>query len=347
MIGVPAIAMAKLGLSIAIRYAHTRRQFGLPGQEEELIINYKSHTRRLVPALATCYANNCFSNYCKQLYAKRTQDSIQELHILVACFKITSSWDTANILQTCRECCGGQGYLSKNLIPSLRADIDAFVTIDGDNTMLLQQISRYLLQKFQKQMGRSQMTMISQFAKQTLWAAGISSFFSTSSTDSYSIRSAEFQLNIFRWREERLLFTLAQRLQKKVKSASSPLQAWNDVLDHANELSHAFMQRVMLEAFIFSIAEITSGKASDPTISVLASLRSLYALSLVHSDPWFLRSGTITHQQHKIVRNEINALCSELKPHLLTLVEAFQVPDYILKETIGGNWLALNAKPKL
>eukprot|EP01099_Mayorella_cantabrigiensis_P003853 TRINITY_DN2897_c0_g1_i1.p1 TRINITY_DN2897_c0_g1~~TRINITY_DN2897_c0_g1_i1.p1 ORF type:complete len:223 (-),score=51.26 TRINITY_DN2897_c0_g1_i1:181-849(-) len=209
--------------------------------------------------------------------------------------------------------------------------------------------AEYGLRKFQKEMSRSQVTMLSKFAKHALWASGISSYFSsTSSTDTYSLRSAEFQLNVFRWREERLLYTLTQRLQKKVKSASSPLQAWNDVLDHANELSHAFMQRVMLEAFVYSIAELTTGRAavSDTGVTVLAGIRALYALDLIHKDPWFLTSGTLSSQQVQIIRDEINVLCSELKPHLLNLVDAFHLPEYVLRETIAGSWVNLNSRPK-
>lgn len=353
MIGVPAVAMSKVGLTIAVKYAHTRRQFG-SGDKEELIINYKSHQRRLIPALAKCYALNCFSNTCKQLYATRTQETIQHLHILVAAYKISTSWDSADILQTCRECCGGQGYLSRNIISGLRQDIDAFVTIDGDNTMLLQQISRYLLTKFQKEMTASKLNFIRFASKHQFWTYGITTFFNPSSSDNYTLRSAEFQLSVFRWREERLLFSLVNRLKAKVKNVS-PLQAWNELLDHSNQLAHAFIERVILESFVYSISELTSSKSgldsnlrssvSDSTITVLANLRSLYALEIIQNDPWFLTDKSLTSQQFKAVRSEVGFLCDELKPHLVSLVDSFGIPDYILNGTIAGDWLKNNSKP--
>jgi hypothetical protein len=40
----------------------------------------------------------------------------------------------------------------RNIIAGFKADIDSFVTIDGDNTVLLQQISRHCLNVLKKQM---------------------------------------------------------------------------------------------------------------------------------------------------------------------------------------------------
>ena len=51
LIGQGAIDAAKIGVTIAIRYACARPQFG-----EKNIMEYLTHQRRLLPALATTYA---------------------------------------------------------------------------------------------------------------------------------------------------------------------------------------------------------------------------------------------------------------------------------------------------
>jgi acyl-CoA oxidase len=57
-IGIPrsALAAAKSGLTIAIKYSDQRRQFGPEGGLEVPILNYRIHQRRLLPLLAKTYA---------------------------------------------------------------------------------------------------------------------------------------------------------------------------------------------------------------------------------------------------------------------------------------------------
>src|SRR3954465_1163931 len=53
-----ALSATKSALTIAIRYALHRRQFGVPGEEgdEVLLLDYRAHQRRLMPLLAKTYA---------------------------------------------------------------------------------------------------------------------------------------------------------------------------------------------------------------------------------------------------------------------------------------------------
>src|SRR5918992_5751597 len=51
------IGAAKVALTMAVRHAAERRQFGPPGgAEEAVLLDYRLHQRRLLPALATTYA---------------------------------------------------------------------------------------------------------------------------------------------------------------------------------------------------------------------------------------------------------------------------------------------------
>ncbi len=51
-----SISAAKNALTIATRYGLRRRQFGPPGEDEVVILDYRTHQRRLMPLLARTYA---------------------------------------------------------------------------------------------------------------------------------------------------------------------------------------------------------------------------------------------------------------------------------------------------
>ena len=67
----------------------------------------------------------------------RRERDRRELETLAAGMKATSSWHATETIQTCRECCGGAGYMADNRFAALKADTDIFTTFEGDNTVLM------------------------------------------------------------------------------------------------------------------------------------------------------------------------------------------------------------------
>uniref|UniRef100_A0A8C9EJG5 Acyl-coenzyme A oxidase n=1 Tax=Pavo cristatus TaxID=9049 RepID=A0A8C9EJG5_PAVCR len=147
----------KLALSIAIRFSATRHQFGPTDEEEIPVIEYQTQQWRLLPYLAAAYALDYFSKslfenfvefYAGLLTKQRSQrqaDLGREIHALSAASKPLSSWTAQQAAQECREACGGHGYLAMNRLGEIRNDNDPNCTYEGDNNVLLQQTSNYLM----------------------------------------------------------------------------------------------------------------------------------------------------------------------------------------------------------
>src|SRR6476646_1085980 len=147
-----SINATKVALDIAIRRALERRQFGPPGEPEAVLMDYRTHQRRLLPALATTYALHFAQDRLRtrlhEAFHSRAQDDDRrrrELETFAAGLKAVATWHATDTIQACREACGGAGYLKAGRFAALKADTDVFTTFEGDNTVLLQLCAKNLL----------------------------------------------------------------------------------------------------------------------------------------------------------------------------------------------------------
>ncbi|XP_050345374.1 peroxisomal acyl-coenzyme A oxidase 3-like [Nymphalis io] len=141
---------------IAIRYSAVRKQFGPQDAAEETpVLEYQQQQTRLLPYLATTFALRIFCTWFSQLHVSITIDSFLgragpaargvELHALSASAKPLCAWAARDAIQVAREACGGHGYLRAAGLGDLRNDNDANCTYEGENSLLLQQSSNWLL----------------------------------------------------------------------------------------------------------------------------------------------------------------------------------------------------------
>ncbi|TSL40971.1 Epididymis-specific alpha-mannosidase [Bagarius yarrelli] len=158
-----AVVNLKLALTIATRFSATRRQFGPKDDEEIPVLEYQLQQWRLIPYLAAVYALDLFT---KSLYRNFVEFQIglimknstdrqaelgKEIHAISCSSKPLGSWTAQRGIQECREACGGHGYLAMNRLGDIRDDNDPNCTYEGDNNVLLQQTSNYLLSLLQHQ----------------------------------------------------------------------------------------------------------------------------------------------------------------------------------------------------
>lgn len=334
-IAVSAIYQSKIGLAIAIRYALTRRAFNLQTDEPEvLLLDYPSHQRRLLPLLAKTYAMSCAANDLKRIYWKRTPSDSKTIHVLSSGYKAMFTWHNMNTLQECREACGGQGLKTENRIGNLLGEYDVQSTFEGDNNVLMQQVSKALLgeyyathkkQKPFKGLGLEHMNNTCPVIPAVL--------------DSFTLRSLRFQLDIFHLRERDLLERLAVEISQVVSQGKSTTIAFTMSYKLAEDLGRAFSQRAVLDSII-SAEEIFS--PADSIKDVLGLLRTLYVLVNLEEDISFLRYGYLTPRQSQVIQKEVGDLCKELRPHALALVNSFGIPQPYLSP-IAFDWVEANS----
>ena len=248
-----------------MRYGARRRQFGPGGEAETVLLDYLTHQRRLLPRLATTYALNFALHHLAEQYAESTDDDRREVEAMAAGLKAYATWHATDTIQTCRETCGGQGYLAANRFAALKADSDVFTTFEGDNTVLMLLVAKGLLTGYRRQFGEMKLLGLVRFlAAQAATAVTELNPIVTRMTDEEHLRDREFQLGAMRWREEHLLGTLARRLKKRIDAGQDAFDALIEVQDHAVELARAHSERVVLERF----AEVVDSTA-DPDLEAI------------------------------------------------------------------------------
>jgi acyl-CoA oxidase len=348
----------KVALAIAIRYGDVRRQFVGPASDDEIVVlDYLAHQRKLLPALAKTYALHFaqteliagLHKTTPDLDADTADDGVpdedperRELETRAAGIKAIATWHAVSTIQACREACGGAGYLTENRLPALRADTDVFTTFEGDNTVLLQLVAKELLTGYRDTFGELDMLGTARFvADQAIETVaervGARRLLqrlrdvAPTTTEDGSILDHDWQLDMIDWRAKHVLETLAKRL-RKASDADDPFEVFNAAQDHMLFAARAHIDAVLLGSFVTAIDAVPPGPAHD----VLVSLCDLFVLSTIEADRgWFQEHGRLTAQRSKSVVAAVNELCGTLRPHALTLIEGFGIPEQAIAAPIA------------
>jgi acyl-CoA oxidase len=338
-----SVSAAKVGLTVAVRYSEGRRQFGPEDGPEVPILDYPVHQRLLLPRVAITYAlhfavRRLAEQYDDELRRQRDEedgpgDRVREIEAGAAGLKALASWHCQESLQCAREAMGGRGYHAANRIGRLRADTDIFTTFEGANTVLLQLVAKSLLTRFREEMGDLHfMGMIRYLADRAGTRLARRNPVATRRTDPEHLRDPDFHRVAFEYREERLVESAARRLKHRLDDGMEPFQAFNECQHHLEALGRAHTERLMLDAFHEAVARAPTPGASES----LRELASLYALSVLERDrAWYLEAGSMEPPKSRAIRAQVEALCGEIRPFAVDLVDAWGIPDEVLNARDG------------
>ena len=341
-VGGSARATAEVALTIAGRYALQRRQFGPNPESEILLADYRVHQRRLLPLIARTYAYRFAQN---QLVARMHRLQVadepdpqhqRELESRAAGLKVVQTWHASRAIQEAREMCGGAGYMAANRLTTMRGDVDVFTTFEGDNHVLLQLVAKELLTSYASEIGGLDPIGLVRFAAATVTdvvkeRTAASQLIQRlidarpGGGDEHDLLDRGTQLNLFEDREEHVIETAARRLRRAADADDDEAFAiFNSAQDHVIRCAKVHIDRVVLEAFTAGIARCENEEAAD----LLRDVCTLYALSTIEDDlAWFMGHNRMSDQRAKVVTTEVNDMLEKLRPHLLTLIEGFGVPE--------------------
>ena len=351
----------KLALDIAVRYSLARKQFHGSDGEETTLLDYGRHQRRLIPLIALTYAQIfTHQEMLNQYHAvftgeNDTDESRSDLETVSAAAKALSSWYSLNTVQECREACGGQGFMAEHRLTGLRADLDVYVTFEGDNNVMLQLVAKRLLGDYAKafkspDFGTLAQYVAGQFGEATINRGGlrglaqnIVDFGSTARSVGY-VKDEEHQHQLLTDRVHTMVANIANKLKAAGSDKAKQAELFNR---HQNDLikaAKAHAELIMWEAFTSALKTI---KDAD-SLKILTWLRDLYGFTLLEDNlDWYLINGRLSAARAEAITEYIDTrLLPRLKPHAESLVDAFELSPGLVRTTLAQDEAARQASRK-
>lgn len=330
--------------TIAIRYSAVREQGFISNaanishlSPERQIIDQKIQQYRLFKQLAHAYALKFTSRWMiEQLTAFeeggviKNTDMLKELTAASAGLKSLTSIVAMNGIEDCRKCCGGNGYLLNSGIGALSQDYAWQITAEGDFIILGLHTAKHLMKCVQTAQTGKQLT-------------GIMEYFNILSEKEFNLvkhrpntakfstdfHNLDYLLSLFRYHSLESNINSTKDLESLIKDKKlSREDAWNEMTNEfiKAQNNHAFY--LIMNNFVKKVNEM-----QDPIINkVLNRLCVLFACTNFLDNNW---GHIFEREEFRLINDTVNQVLIEIRPDAVTLVDAFDYPDNVLKSTLG------------
>lgn len=304
------LGMARAALTIAVRYAHHRHVGGPKSGQRIPIVLHRSHHGRLLHSLANAYAMTFLHRTVMDRYVAHEEAEREEVERLVAVAKGWITWQAREITTESRERCGAQGLFPENRISDLPGNIEGGITAEGDNLVI--------------------------------WVKAAAEMVFGHHVDPISSDTrpaAERDLTDLRFLRD-LLACAERTWQARARTAlrqgpcGDPIGRWNESSGAALEMVSAHAGRLAADAFLEAAEQATE----PATRKLLTNLCWLFLLQQLRQHTGDLLAEQRLTVEHVLgLHQTIDTVLAELAPHMMTLVDAFDLPDEFLAEAPIAN----------
>jgi len=230
---------------------------------------------------------------------------------------------------------GGLGFMSLSGVPAAIGDFGVLTTGGGDNVVLAQQTARYLIHGTQNP---SVFQGSSQFAYYA--ADDVKNFRWRPTSATEVIEDFHKQLKLLQLLSRTLLAETAKSLENSRGSGDkrARAQAWNENAPELVECALLHSNVYWLESFIHAVDRVNAGPR-DKTTEILNSLCQLFGATCLQRFALRLLEtsvGGVTPLFATHLREGVQSKCKQLRPFLVRITDAFDLPDGIINSPIGA-----------
>lgn len=330
------LVMAR-AVTIAVRYTSVRRQFqdrdSNDGSAPELsVLDYPTVQIRILPLLATAFALHYTGAAMQTLY-ENTRAQIDKgdfsklavLHAQSSGLKSLCTELAANSIETCRRAMGGHGFGGGSGFIQLNNDYLSKPTVEGDNWMITQQTASYLIKRMSSAVaskGKPQ-DDVEQACREWLGKERSSTVVRLRIFD-----SDEELVQAFHRRSRDL--TYRAYVEREVKKRS-----WNSLLIQLRKVSHAESQSILVTNF-YNALRSTSPSLSPSLKRHMQTLFRLFAYYTMDAEARdFVKANAVSDEHLDMLPSKIQELMAEIRPHAVSLVDSWMIPDFLLDSALG------------
>ncbi|XP_049829778.1 peroxisomal acyl-coenzyme A oxidase 3-like isoform X2 [Schistocerca gregaria] len=332
---------------IAVRYAAVHTEDTQDAKSSQAQLEGQWQQWQLIPCLAATFALKIVSDaFCELITDVQVKSFLgtnkeelaalgPELHALSCAAKPLASWTVRDAIKQCINICGNCGYLKASGLGDIRNNHDANCTYEGENNVLLQQTSNWLLQLWKKSEG-----------SQNVFETPLHSI--SFLKDAENVLQRRFValsveetvcpktlLSAYEWLICWLLISTEKKLNELQKEGVDPFVARNNSqVFYARTLSVAYAEHFILSKFW---AYASSDSVEPALREVLTKLCSLYGTWSLEKHTTVLYQGGYAKgpQAAEMIQEGILLLCAQLKNNAVSLADAIAPPDFILNSVLG------------
>lgn len=256
-----------------------------------------------------------------------------EIHVISSACKPVAGWLSRDAIQECREACGGHGYLKVSGIGDIRNDNDANCTYEGENHVLIQQTSNWLIKLWPEIEKGARIDTPLQSANFLTNALQILKHkFTANSLD--EICEPKTIIDAYQW----LVCYLLQQTKQKLDHLSKEGEFWaknNTQVYYAKSMAIAFIQHFFLQRMLVVINQAADSRNK----TILTKLFSLYGLWSLEKFLATLYEGgyAVGPKASHLVHEGVLKLCHEIKDDAVSLIDVIAPPDFILNSVLGAS----------
>ena len=325
-----------LAATIATRYSIVRKQFRGSDGKERPILDYELQMNKVISQIATSYAmsvagrkvKNMFMTMMDNIQTKNDFSLMMDLHGLLSGCKACFTWDTLSGMEILRQSCGGHGYLESSGFTNLIQHAAAKVTLEGDNTVMLLQMGRYLIKSLQR---ATQGKKIDDNVAYLEHAHELmQEQCPAKSKDDFD--NLELVLRVMQVSAASMLISTTNEMLKYAEAGIPP----KEIFDVKTGLLIFDASKAHTYCFTFKSFMESLKEADEETRKVLKKLCLLYGINkLLENAIGLAECGYFAKEHFAMLKAKKSDLLASLRPDAIGLVDAMAFEDSGLKSALG------------
>jgi acyl-CoA oxidase len=223
--------------------------------------------------------------------------------------KAITVWTAERLMAECRQRCGARGVFAVNRLLEYQGLAMVSNAAGGDNLLMALDAAKAMIGGIAYQPPQTELV----------------------ASKNMNLLDEELWTGLAHSRERLMRAELAARIRRATDWDATPTEAWNDNIHEARDFVWVHGIRLTLESMLAVVHDLP-----DAAAEALAPLCAFFAIEEIERGAaWLLCHDLLSPKQVMSIPEKLNTLCDRITPHVPVLVEAFEIPEELLRVPIS------------